>query len=899
MNTTLNMVKVKFLLVLAWNLVCWVSVNSISNKTANFAFTLPMYFGKVNERAVSAMVETDVMMGMWLTEATRDVQFQVINKNSPYQARKSIFGNFIFLELQTTSVTEPVEIQVQARSMRLNQVTFCTVLVQVRDVNDFQPLFPPVPYSVSVPESTKVGSTIINVKATDSDREAENTRFYYSLPQLTSDYFAVHPTTGAVMLTAPLNANAQSVHSLAIQATDRKALLIGTAQPKTTILTVTVETVNSYAPVVTIHNLDSFDLSKMRSADEMLYAIIKVYDPDFGKHGEVSIPRITNTIEPMLLSIKPRQKKNEYNLLINALPSGLSDVINATIEVSDKGTPSLTTRKFVSIKLLNEKKLIPIFLESNKVVTASEMSPVDTQISFCRANVGTSNESFHLRYTFAKGNENKVFKINGNTSLITLAKRLNWSSAAEHKLVVCATNVKSLNSNARACTDIKVQVEDANDHDPVFAKDSYAANISELSPVGSQVISVEARDEDRGANGSVIYSLVGPVELPFQIHPFNGTIFTSRLLDADTLSSTVFKFRVRAQDQGTPFVRKMDALVVVYVFNGNDNAPVFSSNCNVSLPVYTRIRSQLLQLQPFDIDRDLVTCSLVSDGQKWFRIESNTCTISLASSLGKFKVNDQLLLKVTASDGKYVSSSTTVRFKIVGAGKIVKQCQDTGAMRQFEETANNFHLSSSGKVANSQTNLNRTTQLRNRYSPRVFPRNALLNVSVLEDISVGSVIARIRALDRDKGFNGKLWFTIVSGNDESRFWISTRTGLITLALSLDHERQSSYYLSVRVSDLGSSPRSTLVRVRIEVLDANDNAPIFERQFYSFDIPENTPVGYRFQSNIKASDADAGLNGLVRYRISSFSNFNPFFINPDTGSINVTASLDREIIPQFK
>ena len=903
MNFALNLVKVRFLLVLMLTHVerqGWFAYATTNDEIASLAFTQPLYQGAVDERSVSAVVQSEVMMGMWLNEANQDVQYQVMTESTSFQARRVILGNFIFLELQTTSLTETIDIQVQATSSRLNRVTFCTVQVQVKDINDFRPLFPPVPYSVSIPEDTRVGSTITHVVATDSDRSKENSRFYYSLPQLTSDYFAVHPTTGAVILTAPLNAEAQSVHSVAIQVTDRKALLARIAQPKTTILTVTVQTVNLHPPIISVHAMESFSLTKAQYSDsKVVYAVIKVSDPNSGAHGRVSSPRITHGNEQGLFAIEPRQKDNEYDLVIVGAPSELNDGINITIETSDRGTPPLSTSTVVSLKLSDEKRLVPIFNPPNKVVRVSEVSPIYTQIAFLRAEMAVSNKGANIWYTINAGNENKVFRINGNTSLVTLHKGLNRRSASAYNLTVCATYSRAVVS-FRNCTNITVKVEDANDHDPVFTQDSYSVNISEIARIGSRLLQVEALDEDRGINGSVIYSLVGSEGLPFDINPFNGTIFTTQTLDADTLSKKVYQFRVRAHDQGVPFSRRSDALIIVNVLNVNDNAPVFSEeDCVVSLPVYTRINTLLIQLEPFDLDRDLVTCSLVLDSAKWFQIDQQNCAISLASSVRDLEVGDQLLLEVTASDGHCTSPSTTIRFKLVRSGLITKECRDTGAIRRFEETMNNLRLQTSREGENDQPKLNRSSQLLNKYSPRVYPRNAPLIISILEDIKLDSVVTHIRAIDRDTGYNGKLWFTIVSGNNDGRFWINTQTGVVTLVLPLDREQQSSYNLSIRVSDLGTPSKSTLVRVRIEILDVNDNAPTFERQLYTFDIPENTAAGYRLGRNIHAVDVDEGLNGVVRYEISSSNHHNNFFIDPVTGLINVTAPLDREVVPEFK
>jgi hypothetical protein len=54
-------------------------------------------------------------------------------------------------------------------------------------------------------------------------------------------------------------------------------------------------------------------------------------------------------------------------------------------------------------------------------------------------------------------------------------------------------------------------------------------------------------------------------------------------------------------------------------------------------------------------------------------------------------------------------------------------------------------------------------------------------------------------------------------------------------------------------------------VIVDVLDVNDNAPMFPRESYTAVIPENAPAGISVV-NITASDLDEGAGGLVNFEI---------------------------------
>lgn len=58
---------------------------------------------------------------------------------------------------------------------------------------------------------------------------------------------------------------------------------------------------------------------------------------------------------------------------------------------------------------------------------------------------------------------------------------------------------------------------------------------------------------------------------------------------------------------------------------------------------------------------------------------------------------------------------------------------------------------------------------------------------------------------------------------------------------------------------------TLVKVLIQVFDVNDNSPVFTRDLYARKVAENVAVGTTVEV-VRATDADVGRNGHVRYKI---------------------------------
>lgn len=66
-------------------------------------------------------------------------------------------------------------------------------------------------------------------------------------------------------------------------------------------------------------------------------------------------------------------------------------------------------------------------------------------------------------------------------------------------------------------------------------------------------------------------------------------------------------------------------------------------------------------------------------------------------------------------------------------------------------------------------------------------------------------------------------------------------------------------------DRGLPPNFAKAVVRVEVLDVNDNAPVFAKPWYGLEVPENqAPVELCY---LKATDPDSGPGGELEYRIT--------------------------------
>nr|XP_015205173.1 PREDICTED: protocadherin beta-3-like [Lepisosteus oculatus] len=117
---------------------------------------------------------------------------------------------------------------------------------------------------------------------------------------------------------------------------------------------------------------------------------------------------------------------------------------------------------------------------------------------------------------------------------------------------------------------------------------------------------------------------------------------------------------------------------------------------------------------------------------------------------------------------------------------------------------------------------------------------------------------------------------------------------MVLQKPLDREKQDRLSLTLTAVDGGNPQRSGTVNIDVIVLDANDNAPVFNQSVYKATVLENASKN-TFITTINASDADTGSNGHVTYSFSDLEgNVRDIFnLDENTGAIYLVGQIDFE------
>ncbi|XP_045650396.1 protocadherin gamma-A7 isoform X15 [Ursus americanus] len=139
-------------------------------------------------------------------------------------------------------------------------------------------------------------------------------------------------------------------------------------------------------------------------------------------------------------------------------------------------------------------------------------------------------------------------------------------------------------------------------------------------------------------------------------------------------------------------------------------------------------------------------------------------------------------------------------------------------------------------------------------------------VTVPENVPVGTRLLTVHAVDLDEGVNGEVTYSFrkITQKILQIFQLNPHTGELSTLEGLDYEESSYYEMQVQAQDGAGS--MTRAKVMITILDVNDNAPEVTVTSVSNSIPEDIPPG-TIVALFYLQDRDSGKNGEVACTIS--------------------------------
>ncbi|KAK2492955.1 hypothetical protein MC885_005739 [Smutsia gigantea] len=264
-------------------------------------------------------------------------------------------------------------------------------------------------------------------------------------------------------------------------------------------------------------------------------------------------------------------------------------------------------------------------------------------------DVGTFGE---VNYFFSDDPDR--FSLDKDTGLILLIARLDYELIQRFTLTVIARDGGGEETTGR----VRVNVLDVNDNVPTFQKDAYVGALRENEPSVTQLVRLRATDEDSPPNNQIAYSIVSASVFgsyfDISVYEGYGVISVSRPLDYEQIPNGLIYLMVMAKDAGNPPLNST-VPVTIEVFDENDNPPAFSKPAYfVSVVENIMAGATVLFVDATDLDRsreygqESIIYSL--EGSSQFRINARSGEITTTSLLDR-ETKSEYILIVRAVDG--------------------------------------------------------------------------------------------------------------------------------------------------------------------------------------------------------------------------------------------------------
>lgn len=615
-----------------------------------------------------------------------------------------------------------------------------------------------------------------------------------------------------------------------------------------------------------------------------------------------------------------------------------------TVKASDNGVSPLSTTATVQIVVTVSDNAAPRYSEKEFSAEISESAHPGSFVSLVTAVSQSS-----VFYQIKDGNINNAFDINPNSGVVVTQKVLDYETTPQYTLIIQGTNMAGLASNAT----LLIHVKDENDNAPIFLQKEFKGVISESAPINSVVLThenspfvIRASDADCDQNAMLIYQIVEPfAHNYFAIDSSTGAIKITTALDYEQRS--VFRFTVQVHDLGMPrMFAETAANVTIEVIDVNDCSPVFSQELyetNVIVPTYKGV--QVIKVNATDSDSGpnsklLFSISEGNIGDK-FKMDPITGIISIQNVT---QLRSRYELKVRVSDGRFAAVATVkihVKENKENKLKFTKESYKASVQENSSEKKTLAVIAAVGNQVNeplfyqilnpdSKFEISRTSGVIST-TGIPFDREAqdqfdivvevtredksedgahvLVTVTVEDvndnkpmfvnlpyhalvqmDAEEGQIIRQVTAVDKDMGQNADIRYEL---KEQAHFEIS-RPGEIFLKKKFEKESLNTDFVIVVIAkDNGEPALSAEIEVPVTVV--NKAMPVFEKAFYSIEIPENiqlhTPV-----LHVQANDSEGP---RIVYTISEGDPFKQFSIDFNTGVIHVIQPLDFETHPAYK
>ncbi|XP_059387786.1 protocadherin-15-like isoform X2 [Carassius carassius] len=657
-------------------------------------------------------------------------------------------------------------------SQRRSSIT--TVYIEVLPPNNQSPpRFPQLVYSLEVSEAMRTGATLLNIQATDRERDPIT---YTILRGDPNNVFEVSQTSGLLLLAKSLDREITDHYTLTVTASDGKP--DGTS---TATVNIMVTDVNDNDPE--FDPLLPLNLTVQEGEANAFVGQVKATDLDLGVNGQVRYQLVSHrdlfriSTDGSIFTAVPldREERAQYDLFVQA-SDGAKDPRRTTITLS--------------IKVLDVDDNSPAFSQSAYHITLPENSRVGMII----LNISALDPDLDANITYRIRTEEarKLFAVNPLTGELSVLRSPDFEKLLPNgttwNFVVEAVDGGS-GKMPPGLASITVTVLDMNDFPPVFSQMLYRGMVAPNAIKGTTVTTVHAEDLDPpGTAASRVHYKVDLEQFPystsiFDVEENSGNVLTRVNLNEEP--NTKFSLAVIAYDDGEP-VKFNKTLVEITVLQPSI-IPVFTqeeyrfSPVSENAPVGT-VAGVILAAA---INQTIVYSIIDGNEGGKFIVNNITGVISTAKPLD-YESNSSYVLRVEADSMRVVSSNLRAPSKSNTAKVFIDVHDENDHPPEFTKP---FYLG-----------------------------------GVPEDAKTFTSVLQVQAVDKDTGnYSAMLYRLIIPPTTDGKdgFVIEPFTGVIKTAIMYRNMRRSYFRFDVVATDDYGEGLSSSAQVVVSVVNQLD------------------------------------------------------------------------------
>ncbi|XP_054428745.1 protocadherin-15 isoform X2 [Pteronotus mesoamericanus] len=436
--------------------------------------------------------------------------------------------------------------------------------IKVLDIDDNSPVFTNSTYTVVVEENLPAGTSFLQVEATDVDLGA-NVSYRIRSPEV-KHLFALHPFTGELSLLRSLDYESFPDQEASITFLVEAFDIYGTMPPGIATVTVIVKDMNDYPPVFSKRVYKGIVAPDAVKGTPITTVYAEDADPPGLPASRVRY-RVDDVLSPYPASIFDVEEDSGRVITRVNLNEEPTTIFKLVVVAFDDGEPVMSSSATVKILVLHPGEIPRFTQEEYRPPPVSELAARGTMVGVISA--AAINQS--IVYSIVSGNEEDKFGINNITGVIYVNAPLDYETRTSYVLRVQADSLEVVLANLRVpsksnTAKVYIEIQDENDHPPVFQKKFYIGGVSEDAKMFSSVLRVKATDKDTGNYSAMAYRLIIPPikegKEGFVVDTYTGLIKTAMLFH--NMRRSYFKFQVIATDDyGKGLSGKADVLVSV------------------------------------------------------------------------------------------------------------------------------------------------------------------------------------------------------------------------------------------------------------------------------------------------------------------------------------------------